>query len=90
MYANRSLKYLNDELAEIINSEAKEPRDVVLYGFGRIGRFSNPPPQLGQTCCNNSTQASQNVHSNVQIMASIESFGKDVLQFSQVGLTSNT
>ncbi|MDN3380196.1 MULTISPECIES: glyceraldehyde-3-phosphate dehydrogenase [unclassified Pseudoalteromonas] len=31
--------YLNDELAEIINSKAKEPRDVVLYGFGRIGRL---------------------------------------------------
>ncbi|WP_105199778.1 MULTISPECIES: glyceraldehyde-3-phosphate dehydrogenase [unclassified Pseudoalteromonas] len=33
-------EYLNDELAEIVNAgAAKEPRDVVLYGFGRIGRL---------------------------------------------------
>ncbi len=32
-------EYLTDELAEIANSERKEPRDVVLYGFGRIGRL---------------------------------------------------
>ena len=33
-------EYLNDELAEVTNAGgAKEPRDVVLYGFGRIGRL---------------------------------------------------
>ena len=58
--------------------------------LGRIGRFSNPPPQLGQICCNNSTQATQNVHSNEQIIASLELCGNDLLQFSQVGLISNT
>src|SRR6516164_11779633 len=31
---------------------------------GRIGRFSKPPPQLGQTSCKCTlTQAAQNVHS---------------------------
>jgi len=33
-------EYLNDELAEIINKDDQsKPRDVVLYGFGRIGRL---------------------------------------------------
>jgi hypothetical protein len=39
--------------------DAGPPRDL-----GRIGRFSNPPPQFGQTlwrCV--STQSAQNVHS---------------------------
>ena len=37
----RSLEeFLKDELAEITNpGEPKAPRDVVLYGFGRIGRL---------------------------------------------------
>ena len=31
---------------------------------GRMGRGTNPPPQLGQTSCNSfSTQSAQNVHS---------------------------
>lgn len=57
--------------------------------LGLIGRFSNPPPQLGQTSCNKETQSAQNVHSNVHIIASLESKGKDLLQCSQVGLISN-
>ncbi|MEL0642230.1 glyceraldehyde-3-phosphate dehydrogenase [Pseudoalteromonas aliena] len=32
-------EFVKDELAEIANLPAKEPRDVVLYGFGRIGRL---------------------------------------------------
>ncbi|MCQ8887271.1 glyceraldehyde-3-phosphate dehydrogenase [Pseudoalteromonas agarivorans] len=32
-------EFVKDELAEIADSLAKEPRDVVLYGFGRIGRL---------------------------------------------------
>jgi len=32
--------------------------------FGRTGRFSNPPPQFGQTLCRCvSTQSAQKVHS---------------------------
>lgn len=57
--------------------------------FGRFGRFSKPPPQLGHTSINKVTQSLQNVHSKVQIIASEESNGKSLLQFSQVGLISN-
>ncbi|WP_409425104.1 glyceraldehyde-3-phosphate dehydrogenase [Pseudoalteromonas sp. RW-H-Ap-1] len=32
-------EFVKDELAEIVDSEPKAPRDVVLYGFGRIGRL---------------------------------------------------
>ncbi len=33
-------EYLNTELAELLNKkDEQEPRDVVLYGFGRIGRL---------------------------------------------------
>ncbi|MDC9515283.1 glyceraldehyde-3-phosphate dehydrogenase [Pseudoalteromonas sp. CST5] len=32
-------EFVKGELAEIADSPAKEPRDVVLYGFGRIGRL---------------------------------------------------
>jgi hypothetical protein len=50
--------------------------------FGRIGRFSNPPPQLGQILNKISyTQSLQNVHSKVQIMASLLSFGSGFPQF---------
>ncbi len=57
---------------------------------GRVGLLSNPPPQLGQTLskiC--STQCVQNVHSKVQIIASFDSFGKRLAQFSQFCLISN-
>jgi hypothetical protein len=56
--------------------------------FGRIGLGQNPPPQFGQTFSRTfSTQARQKVHSKEQIIASIESGGKEALQFSQVGLS---
>ena len=57
---------------------------------GLIGRFSKPPPQFGHTCFKTvSIQSAQNVHSNVQIMASVELNGNDLLQCSQVGLISS-
>jgi hypothetical protein len=57
---------------------------------GRVGRFSKPPPQFGQTFSNTFvTHSRQNVHSKVQIIASSESLGKSLLQFSQVGRNSN-
>jgi glyceraldehyde 3-phosphate dehydrogenase len=39
-YANKT-DFINDKLSDIIGSSAKtiEPRDVVLFGFGRIGRL---------------------------------------------------
>jgi hypothetical protein len=57
---------------------------------GLIGLGTKPPPQFGQTLPKTlSTHSAQNVHSYVQIRASSESGGSDLLQFSQVGLSSN-
>jgi hypothetical protein len=54
--------------------------------FGRIGRPQNPPPQFGHTLRKTcSTQLRQNVHSKLQIIASSESGGSGLRQFSQVG-----
>jgi len=45
---------------------------------------------LGQTLLKiKSTQERQKVHSNVQIIAAVESGGNGALQFSQVGLSSS-
>ena len=58
--------------------------------FGRMGRATKFPPQLGQTWCKRSfTQDVQNVHSNVQIMASKLSGGRDFAQCSQQGRSSS-
>jgi hypothetical protein len=55
-----------------------------------MGRFSKPPPQFGQVWFKRvSTQVLQNVHSKVQIMASVELKGNDLLQCSHVGLISS-
>jgi hypothetical protein len=57
---------------------------------GRIGLGTNPPPQFGQTFASTrSTQSAQKVHSKEQILASVDSGGKPLLQFSQVGLSSS-
>jgi hypothetical protein len=58
--------------------------------FGRIGRRTSSPLQLGQ--CPPSTasaQSRQNVHSNEQIRASSESGGRSRPQHSQLGLNSS-
>jgi len=58
--------------------------------FGRTGRKQKPPPQFGQTLCRTiSTQERQKVHSNEQIIASVDSGRSGMLQFSQVGLNSS-
>jgi hypothetical protein len=58
--------------------------------FGRTGRGQKPPPQFGQTLSRTfSTQERQKVHSNVQIIASVEFGGSAALQFSQAGLSSS-
>ena len=57
---------------------------------GRRGLIKSSPPQLGHippsTPC---AQATQNVHSNEQIRASMESGGKSLSQHSQPGLNSS-
>src|SRR5207247_7398699 len=58
--------------------------------LGRMGRGANPPPQLGHTSCSTvRTHVWQNVHSKLQIIASVEAGGSGVLQCSQVGLNSS-
>jgi hypothetical protein len=56
---------------------------------GRMGRGTNPPPQLGQTLCKMfTTQSAQNVHSKLQIRASVEDGGRSRSQHSQLGRSS--
>jgi hypothetical protein len=51
---------------------------------GRIGRAEKLPPQFGQRPFKRvSTQSRQNVHSKVQIIASVASGGKSLSQHSQ-------
>jgi hypothetical protein len=53
---------------------------------GRIGRGAKFPPQLGQTPRSLlSTQSRQNVHSKLQIMASVADGDKSLSQHSQLG-----
>ena len=57
---------------------------------GRIGRGEKLPPQFGQTPLSLvSTQSRQNVHSNVQIIASVAAGGKSLSQHSQLGRSSS-
>jgi hypothetical protein len=68
------------------------PRKLPPFQFlaGRTGRGENPPPQLGQTLLSTlSTHVRQNVHSNEQIIAWVESGGKAALQCSQLGRSSS-
>ena len=63
---------------------------VLLAIVGRIGRGINPPPQLGHTLAKMSvTQRVQNVHSKLQIIASVECGGRSISQHSQLGRISN-
>src|SRR5262249_39415765 len=58
--------------------------------FGRIGRGAKPPPQFGQTLCSTfSTHSAQNVHSKLQMRASVAPGGRSLSQYSQLGLSSN-
>jgi hypothetical protein len=53
---------------------------------GRRGRTVNSPPQFGHSLASfNVTQSTQNVHSKVQMRASVDSFGRSRLQHSQLG-----
>ena len=58
--------------------------------FGRIGRLTKLPPQFGHLPLKTEfAQEEQNVHSKVQMNASLDSGGKFLLQHSQFGLSSN-
>jgi hypothetical protein len=57
---------------------------------GRRGRATSSPPQFGQWPCSApSAQLAQNVHSNEQMRASVESGGKFLSQHSQPGRSSS-
>ena len=57
---------------------------------GRIGRGTKLPEQLGQIWLSTfSAHSTQNVHSNVQITASVDSGGRSLSQHSQFGLSSS-
>ena len=52
--------------------------------------MTNSPPQLGQTLPSfTDAQSAQNVHSKVQMRASVDSFGKSRLQHSQLGRSAS-
>ena len=56
----------------------------------RIGRETKSPSQFGQRPFSlSSTQTLQKVHSKEQIIASFESGGRSLSQYSQFGLSSN-
>jgi hypothetical protein len=60
------------------------------FTVGRIGRGAKFPPQFGQTPLSLfSTQSRQNVHSNVQIIASVADGGRSLSQHSQLGRNSS-
>jgi hypothetical protein len=55
-----------------------------------MGRDTRLPPQLGQRPARRlSTQSRQNVHSKVQIIASVAAGGNSLLQHSQFGRSSS-
>jgi hypothetical protein len=56
---------------------------------GRTGRRSRLPPHVGQCPSNRAAQSTQNVHSNVHIIAESESGGRSRLQHSQLGRRSS-
>jgi hypothetical protein len=70
-------------------------RSVVAGNFlsiaaGLIGRGAKLPPQFGQRPFNRvSTQSQQNVHSKVQIIASVALGGRSLSQHSQPGFTNS-
>jgi hypothetical protein len=63
---------------------------LMSFAGGRIGRGAKLPPQFGQTPFSLlSTQSRQNVHSKVQIIASVACGGKSLSQHSQLGRSSS-
>src|SRR5258708_6314809 len=60
------------------------------FEAGRTGRSEKLPPQFGQRPPSFPfTQSRQNVHSNVQIMASVAAGGRSLSQHSQLGRSSS-
>jgi hypothetical protein len=87
-------------LNQTVNSVGRQPYSLTILsveaGFltknfaARDGRFVKSPPQFGQIPCRVfSTQSAQNVHSNEQIITSLEPGDKFFPQHSQNWRISN-
>jgi hypothetical protein len=73
-----------------LNTRRVEGGSFTSFAAGRTGRGAKLPPQFGQTPLSRlSTQSRQNVHSKVQIMASVADGGKSLSQHSQLGRSSS-
>ena len=63
-----------------------EAGNLASLAVGRRGRTTSSPPQFGHSPPSKRlVQASQNVHSNEQMRASVDSGGRSRLQHSQLG-----
>jgi hypothetical protein len=73
-----------------LNNLSLEAGNRSSLAAGRRGRATSSPPQFGQRPCSApSAQLAQNVHSNEQMRASVESGGKSLSQHSQPGRSSS-
>ena len=73
-----------------LNTRTVEAGLLASLEGGRNGRDTRLPAQLGQRPPSLfSAQSRQNVHSNVQIIASVAAGGKSLLQHSQLGRSSS-
>jgi hypothetical protein len=69
-----------------LNTRSVEAGHLTSRCAARVGRRAKPPPQFGHLLASfDSAQCWQNVHSNEQINASVESGGRSLLQHSQFG-----
>jgi hypothetical protein len=73
-----------------LSTRAVEAGYCSSFSGGRMGRETSSPPQFGQRPPSAvSVQPRQKVHSKLQIMASVASGGRSLLQHSQLGRSSN-
>jgi hypothetical protein len=71
-----------------LKTRTSEAGLVLSLAADRRGRDTRSPPQLGQRAPSRfSAHEEQNVHSNEQIIAAVESGGRSTLQHSQLGLS---
>jgi hypothetical protein len=68
-----------------LNTRSVDAGNFASLSAGRLGRTTRSPPQLGQRFARRSAHERQNVHSNVQMNASLESAGSSRSQHSQPG-----
>jgi hypothetical protein len=73
-----------------LNTRHVDAGNLASLSAGRIGRTWKAPPQFGQRSPSFVVEHSvQNVHSKLQMSASVASGGKSLLQHSQFGRSSS-